>query len=240
MSSNVILIPVLQLVAFFYFCKVRITQWRKKDFTDHGMPQASRSNPTIGGFSVQANRASCVLVGQKVFCPTRTNLPAEAGDFSPKSRILEEKKVQTKNLMCMEKTTGTRTGRKPKNDPADHKYSFRLNAEENTRFEKLLADSGAGNLTLFIKKSIFSGQIKVVKIDKATMDYYIRLTEFHKQFQAVGNNYNQVVRALKNNFGEKRARALLYKLERLSLELMLICKKVMALTPEYERKWLQK
>ena len=44
----------------------------------------------------------------------------------------------------MEKTTGTRTGRKPKNDPADHKYSFRLNAEENTRFEKLLADSGAG------------------------------------------------------------------------------------------------
>ena len=132
----------------------------------------------------------------------------------------------------MEKTTGTRTGRKPKNDPADHKYSFRLNAEENTRFEKLLADSGAGNLTLFIKKSIFSGQIKVVKIDKATMDYYIRLTEFHKQFQAV--------RALKNNFGEKRAMALLYKLERLSLELMLICKKVMALTQEYERKWLQK
>lgn len=79
MSSNVILIPVLQLVAFFYFCKVRITQWRKKDFTDHGMPQASRSNPTIGGFSVQANRASCVLVGQKVFCPTRTNLPAQRG-----------------------------------------------------------------------------------------------------------------------------------------------------------------
>ena len=101
----------------------------------------------------------------------------------------------------MERTTGTRTGRKPKSDPADHKYSFRLNAEENTKFEKLLADSGAGNLTLFIKKSIFSGQIKVVKIDKATMDYYIRLTEFHKQFQAVGNNYNQVVRALKNNFG---------------------------------------
>ena len=34
----------------------------------------------------QANRASCVLVGQKVFCPTRTNLPALAGDFSPKSK----------------------------------------------------------------------------------------------------------------------------------------------------------
>ena len=88
----------------------------------------------------------------------------------------------------MEKTTGTRTGRKPKSDPADRKYSFRLNAEENTRFEKLLADSGAGDRTLFIKKSIFSGQIKVVKIDKATMDYYIKLTEFHRQFQAVSGS----------------------------------------------------
>lgn len=70
------------------------------------------------------------------------------------------------------------------------------------KFEQLLAESGARDLTLFIKKSIFSGQIKVVKIDKATMDYYIKLTEFHRQFQAVGNNYNQVVRTLKNNFGE--------------------------------------
>jgi hypothetical protein len=186
---------------------------------------------------------------QSKLCPCRTKsllsdknqlaLPG-AGESAPKSRIPEEKKVQTKNLMCMERTTGTRTGRKPKSDPADRKYSFRLNAEENTRFEKLLADSGAGDRTLFIKKSIFSGQIKVVRIDKATMDYYIKLTEFHKQFQAVGNNYNQVVRALKNNFGEKRAMALLYKLEKLSIELMLVCKKVMALTQEYERKWLQK
>ncbi len=140
----------------------------------------------------------------------------------------------------MEKTTRTKTGRKPKSNPADRKYSFRLNADENTRFEKLLADSGAKDLTLFIKKSIFSGQIKVVKIDKATMDYYIKLTEFYKQFQAIGNNYNQVIRTLKNNFGEKRAMALLYKLEKLSIELMLVCKRVMALTQEYERKWLQK
>ena len=122
----------------------------------------------------------------------------------------------------------------------DRKYSFRLNAEENTRFERLLADSGARDRTLFIKKSIFSGQIKVVRIDKATMDYYIKLTEFHKQFQAIGNNYNQVVRALKNNFGEKRAMSLLYRLEKLSVELMLLCKKITALTQEYERKWLQR
>ena len=78
----------------------------------------------------------------------------------------------------------------------------------------------------FHQKAIFGGTIKMVKIDKATMDYYIRLTEFHKQFRAVGNNYNQVVRAIKTNFGEKRAMSLLYKLEKMTLELMLLTKKL--------------
>lgn len=180
-------------------------------------------------------------------CPTKSLLSdkdqlARPGRGNPlQSRGFWKRKKYKPTISCiMEKTTGTRTGRKPKNDPADRKYSFRLNAEENTRFERLLADSGARDRTLFIKKSIFSGQIKVVRIDKATMDYYIKLTEFHKQFQAIGNNYNQVVRALKNNFGEKRAMSLLYRLEKLSVELMLLCKKITALTQEYERKWLQR
>lgn len=140
----------------------------------------------------------------------------------------------------MGKDTEKRTGRKPKSDPADYKYSFRLNTGENSRFERLLAESEARDRTLFIKKALFGGTLKVVKIDKATMDYYVRLTEFYRQFQAVGNNYNQVVRAVKNNFGEKRAMALLHKLEKSNLELMLLCKKIMALTQEYERKWLQR
>ena len=33
------------------------------------------------------------------------------------------------------------------------------------------------------------------------MDYYVRLTNFYHQFQAVGNNYNQAVKAIKTNFG---------------------------------------
>lgn len=74
----------------------------------------------------------------------------------------------------MKEEARAKTGRKPKSDPADYKYSFRLNAGENTRFEKLVTASEAKDKTRFIKKAIFGGTIKVVKIDKATMDYYIR------------------------------------------------------------------
>lgn len=132
------------------------------------------------------------------------------------------------------------TGRKPKTDPAVFRYGIKLTSEENGKFELLFERSGMKQRARFIKAMIFGREMKVVKIDKASMDYYIRLTELYRQFQAIGNNYNQVVRAVKNNFGEKRAMALLHKLEKSNLELMLVCKKVIALTEEYGRKWLQR
>ena len=132
------------------------------------------------------------------------------------------------------------TGRKPKTDPAVFRYGIKLTSEENGKFELLFERSGMKQRARFIKAMIFGREMKVVRIDKVSIDYYIRLTELYRQFQAIGNNYIQVVRAVKNNFGEKRAMALLHKLEKSNLELMLVCKKVIALTEEYGRKWLQR
>ena len=80
----------------------------------------------------------------------------------------------------------------------------------------------------------------MVKIDKATMDYYVRLTNFYHQFQAIGNNYNQTVKAVKSNFSDKRALALLYKLEKITMELVVLSRQIIALTREYEEKYLNR
>ena len=166
--------------------------------------------------------------------------PNSRGISSKVGNSGREKRTDHNYAKSMKEESRAKTGRKPKSDPADYKYSFRLNAAEKAKFDRLLAESGARDRTLFIKKAVFGGTLKVVKVDKATMDYYVRLTEFYRQFQAVGNNYNQVVRSIRNNFGEKRAMALLYRLEKSNLELILVCRKVMALTEEYQRKWLQR
>jgi hypothetical protein len=131
-------------------------------------------------------------------------------------------------------------GRKPKKNPSKYRYTVNLNEEENGRFRLLLEKSGIENISRSIHHILFGKEIRIVKVDKATMDYYIRLTNFYHQFQAIGNNYNQTVKALKTNFGKKRALALLYKLEKVTLELILLSKQIMALTREYEEKWLQK
>jgi hypothetical protein len=115
-----------------------------------------------------------------------------------------------------------------------------LNDEENDKFRLLLEQSGVDNISRFIHHALFGKEIKIVKVDKATMDYYIRLTNFYHQFKAIGNNYNQTVRALKTNFSEKRALSLLYKLEKATIELVLLSKQIVALTREFENKYLSK
>ena len=186
------------------FAKSELKKWlgTSSDGQQHSAHVAQQS--AGGGFSVQTNRASCVFVRQKVFCHTKTNLPSlTVGRFSSKVGKSDGERKITQKQKSMEKKQARRTGRKPKTDPADYKYNFRLNAQEKSRFERLFLESGARDRTIFIKKSIFSEQLKVIKVDKVSMDYYIRLGEFYRQFQAIGNNYNQVVRAVQKNFGEK-------------------------------------
>ena len=144
------------------------------------------------------------------------------------------------NVQSMDEKKKGQPGRKPKSDPAVYRYGIKLNSAENARFEQLFAESEMREKARFIKSMLFSKEMKVVKIDKTAMDYYIRLTEFHRQFQAIGNNYNQTVRAIHTNFGEKRALVLLYKLEKTTIELVVLSKKIIELTRQYEEKWLRK
>jgi hypothetical protein len=64
------------------------------------------------------------------------------------------------------------------------------------------------------------------------------LTTFSWRFRAIGVNYNQVTKALKSTFTEKKALAFLYKLEKATLELVQIHKQIQDLTAEFERKHL--
>jgi len=134
--------------------------------------------------------------------------------------------------------TGKQAGRKAKTNRAVHRYGIKLNDDENARFTTLLLQSGLNEKAKFIKNMIFGTEMKTVKIDKAAMDYYIRLTNFYAQFQAIGNNYNQTVKAIKTNFSEKRALSLLYKLEKTTIELIVLNKKIINLTREFEEKHL--
>ncbi|MBC9796801.1 conjugal transfer protein MobA [Sinomicrobium weinanense] len=131
-------------------------------------------------------------------------------------------------------------GRKPKNDPAVYRYSISLNAADNARFLSLFEKSGMKVKAHFITACIFQKTVKTVKIDKAAMDYYMRLTTLYGQFRAVGVNYNQIVKLLYRNFSEKKAAAYLYRLEKQTAQMAVLCQRIIKLTEEFEAKYLGK
>ena len=92
----------------------------------------------------------------------------------------------------------------------------------------------------FFKKHFFGQPLRVFTEDKSQLDYYTKLSSLHAQYRAIGNNYNQVVKELKCHFSEKKAMALLYKLEKHTQELAVLTHEVIAMTKKYEEKWLQK
>ncbi len=131
-------------------------------------------------------------------------------------------------------------GRSPKNDPANYRYSVNFTAVEHARFLTLFEQSGLQSKARFIAARVFGDEFRVVKIDRSAMEYVTKLTALYAQFRSVGVNYNQVVKELHSNFSEKKALALLYKLEKATIEMKGIYKKVLELSEEFKGKWLQK
>lgn len=131
-------------------------------------------------------------------------------------------------------------GRLPKDDPATHRCTVRFNSVEYARFLTLFELSGVQNKATFIKARVFNESFRVIKVDRTLLDYYQKLSAFYAQFRATGVNYNQVVVALRSNFTERKAMAMLYKLENFTQELKSLNEQIIALTEEFKTQWSQK
>lgn len=129
-------------------------------------------------------------------------------------------------------------GRPPKNDPAKHRLTVNLTDTQHAGFLAMFEQSGVSSLSAFICARIFGDEFRVIKTDASAVEFTAKLTALHSQFRSVGVNYNQIVKELHSNFGEKKALALLYKLEKATVELAGIGREVMQLCEQFKAKYL--
>ena len=134
----------------------------------------------------------------------------------------------------------SKAGRKPKVNPAIYRYDIRLNETDNCKFETLFELSGFKYRGHFIKEKVLNTPLKTIKIDKTIGDYVIKLSQIRSQMRGIGNNYNQVLRLLKERLGERKALAYLYKLEKAMIELVRTYKEIEQQLQILETRWLQK
>lgn len=133
-----------------------------------------------------------------------------------------------------------KTGRDPKPDTKTHCVMVRFNNSEWNRFLTMYEKSGVYAKAVFLKEHFFGRTFKVLTVDRALVDYYTKLSDFHAQFRAIGTNYNQVVKELRCHYSEKKAMALLFKLEKQTVELVKLSHRIVELSRELEKKWSQK
>lgn len=171
-----------------------------------------------------------------VFCASKQLAPAEGWKKTSEVSFFE---LNVFDMEQKKKTKQHKGGRNPKVNPSIHRHVFRLTDEENAKLLSLFEASGLSNKAKFIISVLFDKEIKAVKMDKGTTDFYMRLTSLFGQFRAVGVNYNQVVKLLYSRFTEKKAAAFLYKLEKQTVELASLCKKIIELTEEFNQNYLK-
>lgn len=130
------------------------------------------------------------------------------------------------NVFIMEKSEEVRLkkrnkgGRPPKTDPAKNCVMVRFSDKEYARFLAMYEESGVYAKSVFIKARLFNQSFRVVKTDKGTIEFVTKLTQLNSQFRAIGVNYNQIVKYLNTHFSQKAALSMLYKLEKLTIELV--------------------
>ena len=122
----------------------------------------------------------------------------------------------------------------------EKRVSVNFTAMEFAEFLSMKETAGVQSKSAFIKARVFDKTFRVIKVDRSLLDYYQKLTNLYGQFRSVGVNYNQAVVALKSNFTEKKAYAMLAQLEKLTFELAAIGGEIVQLTREFQEKWSQK
>lgn len=129
---------------------------------------------------------------------------------------------------------------KDKTGLKEHVISFRLTNSELIELDRNMMNAGLKKRADIIKSLIFNRTVSVIKVDLSIQNYLIRLNNLQAEYRAIGNNYNQVTKAIHTAFSEKKALAFLYKLEEITIELIRVNKEIIQLSKEFNEKWLQK
>ncbi len=119
-----------------------------------------------------------------------------------------------------------------------YKYSFRLDEQQNIRFGRMLSEAGLEhNRSRFIVKRIFAECFEVVRRDPSKGEFVARLNDFYYQFQRIGSNYNQIVKAVNTHFSKTAIPHQIAALEQRTRELKALSIEILELARKVSSKW---
>lgn len=130
-----------------------------------------------------------------------------------------------------------KAGRHPKIDPTVFRCSVNFNATEHIALQTMHEKSGVGSLSAFIKMQLFGKPFKVFSIDTNTRIFIDKLSSLNSHYRTLVVDYDTLVRTLRENFTEKKAMSALYRLERVTIELVKTNREIVAIANRFDAYW---
>lgn len=97
--------------------------------------------------------------------------------------------------------------------------------------------SGIASLSAFIKMQIFGKPFKVFVVDENTRIFIDKLSALNSHYRTVAIDYDILLKTLRENFTEKKAMAVLAKLEAHTIELVKTNREIVALAKMFDERW---
>ena len=94
------------------------------------------------------------------------------------------------------------------------------------------------NRSRFIVKRIFAEEFVVIRRDPSKVQFISRLNDFYFQFQKLGNNYNQIVKAINSHFSNVAIPHQIAALEQRTRELKALSIEILNLAKQ-TKEWLR-
>ena len=103
----------------------------------------------------------------------------------------------------------------------------------------MLAEAGIEHdRSRFIVERIFGEEFVVVRRDPSKVQFIARLNDFYYQFQKLGNNYNQIVKAVNSHFSNIAIPHQIALLEQRTRELKALSIEILNLAKQ-AKEWLR-
>lgn len=128
-------------------------------------------------------------------------------------------------------------GRPPKINATAFRCSVNFTATEHSQLLTMQEKSGIASLSAFIKMRVFGKPFKVFVVDENTRIFIDKMSSLNAHYRTIAIDYDLLLKTLRENFTEKKAMAVLAKLERQTIELVKTNREIVALAKQFDELW---
>ena len=164
-------------------------------------------------------------------------LPSEVGHPCSKPAVGRGSALQSPLYPLFMTHYINKGGRPPVANKCSHHVKVSFDDLEWDELTRMMERANTTVKATFIKQLICGKPFKVLTTDKSLVVYCAKLSEFFAQYRTIGVNYDLTVRTLRENFTEKKAMTALYKLEKLTIEMVGVMSEVTSLSEKFQQKW---